>query len=73
MPGMYQGAAGFPAAPIAFIPVLPICPRHPGKGTPVPWEVHQAADLLLCAHGTLNPSAVLAGLPSLRDPDNTGL
>ncbi len=60
------------SAPIAFIHLLPICPRHPGKGTPVPWEVHQAADLLLCAHGTLTPPRFSPSCPHCVIPANAG-
>lgn len=60
------------SAPIAFIHLLPICPRHPGKGTPVPWEVHQAADLLLCAHGTLTPPRFSRGCPHCVIPEPRG-
>ena len=72
MPGMYQGAEGLPSAPVAFIFVFPICPRHPGMGTPVPWEVHQAADLLLCAHGTLTPPRFSRGCPHCVIPEPRG-
>ena len=69
---MYQGAEGLPSAPVAFIFVFPICPRHPGMGTPVPWEVHQAADLLLCAHGTLTPPRFSRGCPHCVIPGLAG-
>ena len=72
MPGMYQGAADHSTAPVAFIHVLPICPRHPGKGTRVPWEVHQAADLLLCSHGTLTPPRFSPSCPHCMIPANAG-
>ena len=70
MPGMYQGAEGLPSAPVTFILFFLFVPDTPERVTP--WEVHQAADLLLCAHGTLTPPRFSRGCPHCVIPGLAG-
>lgn len=69
---LYVSGAAVARSPIAFIFVPPICPRHPGEGTLVPWEVHQAAELLLCAHGTPTPPRFSPSCPHCVIPAIAG-